>query len=552
MTVITLARRSPRLIQEKPKFKPETDYKRIENINTNQRIVIMAAGVAKRWKNFLGVPKQLAQVRGEPIIRRAIRQLKERGLNDIYVTVQKRGQYGDLGVPEYLNVNENKYPIDRIYGARNLSPAIYLYGDCYYTERAMDIILTDTHDHRFFGRRHDGVVKNNREIYAIKADDFVIRKAGELREMHACGIVNHSLGGHLLIHCLDIPVNPHTRDHTATPEQLTPLFTDIDDETTDIDTPMDYKRLLNVLKHGRAGVKVLPAHKQAAARVTPKSKPIKTYYSLARANYDLLHEFLQKIPADIDLVIGIPRDGIMIAYLISIYRNIPMTDLTSFCEGVIFKPGIKHRADKTEIKNILLVDDICASGTAMRDAKAQIMPHVGDYNLYCAALYTSKPEEKLESGLIDFYGPVLIGPRSYEWTHGDAVYLSNTYMDIDGILCPDWPGGDDSGTDYETWLQTVPLKLRPKNIGTLITWRRECHREITEGWLAKNQVTYNELIMCDRSQWKNAAEYKAHYYGKSDARLMIESSVKQAEMINKLTGKPTVCFETNEIFGADV
>ncbi len=516
---------------------------KVENIapcpNSGQRVVIMAAGIARRWKNYLGIPKQLIQVQGEPIIKRTIRLLKEQGITDIWVTVRTKGQYGNLGVNEFVNHENNHLSIDRILGAQELAPAIYLFGDVYYTEKAIDIILSDKNEHRFFGRRYPGVLKSNREIYAVKVDDFIIQKAQELRELHASHKIIDSLVGHLLILCLGYGINPKTRDHTATPEQLTPLFTDIDDETTDFDLPNEYDRFIK-----------LNFPKKNKPDWIMKSPPIKTYYSLSRMNYDLVHNFLPKIPSDIDLVVGIPRDGIMVAYLISISRNIPMTDLTSFCAGVEnYKPGIKHRKEQYEIKNILLVDDICASGLAMRDAKKQISPHLNGKKLYCAAVYTSKPDEKLKSGLVDFVGPVLVGPRAYEWTHTDAVYLPNTFMDMDGIMCPDWAGGEDYGKRYEEWLGTVPLKLRPQNIGTIITWRREEHREQTVAWLQKNGITFDELIMANRVDWPGPAEYKAHFYKNSSARLFIESSERQAEKIYKLTEKPVVCFETNKAWG---
>ena len=124
-------------------------------------------------------------------------------------------------------------------------------------------------------------------------------------------------------------------------------------------------------------------------------------------------------------------------------------------------------------------------------------------------------------------------------------------MDIDGILCPDWTGGDDTGINYETWLQTVPLKIRPKNVGTLITWRREIHREITENWLKEKGITYTNLIMADRDKWRSVGEYKAFYYNKSEARLFVESNPRQAKHIYELTKRPVICFETNEAWGLD-
>jgi orotate phosphoribosyltransferase len=124
-------------------------------------------------------------------------------------------------------------------------------------------------------------------------------------------------------------------------------------------------------------------------------------------------------------------------------------------------------------------------------------------------------------------------------------------MDIDGVLCPDWTGGDDTGTEYENWLRTVPLKIRPKNVGALITWRREEHRGITEAWLKSKGVTYSNLIMAERDKWPSVAEYKAYYYKSSDARLFIESNSKQAKRIYELSNKPVICFLTNEAYGVE-
>ncbi len=196
---------------------------------------------------------------------------------------------------------------------------------------------------------------------------------------------------------------------------------------------------------------------------------------------------------------------------------------------------------------LLLVDDICASGQAMREAKKRLLKQ----RTGLRRVVRSKPEEKLQSCIIDCYGWPLVGPRHYQWTHCDAVHLPGTMMDIDGILCPDWPGGDDSGIDYETWLQTVPMKIRPKNVGTLITWRREEHREITEKWLKEKGITYTNLVMADRSKWQSVGEYKAYYYNNSEARLFVESNPRQAKQIYELTKRPVICFETNEAYGLD-
>jgi hypothetical protein len=520
-----------------------------------QRVVIMAAGGGHRWHNYQNTPKQLLKIDGEPILKRTIRQLRERGITDIYVSVREIGQYGELDAHQHVE-DPNEFAIDRVWGARQLSPCIFLYGDCYYTNATMDLILADQHDYRFFGKSAGDKIKRNREIYAIKANQFVIDKAGELREMVKVGIVRRSLGGHLLIHCLGISHNEKLKEHLANADQIKPIFTEISDITTDFDKPSDYVRwmLLNGKKAQKPNPGINKFHNPMKYRPTrPTPRAVRNYYSFDRMAFDLKHSLLPKLPVDIDLVVGIPRDGIMIAYLISIYRNIPFVDLNSFCAGITPRPGIKHREAEEfnkEPHNILLVDDICATGKAMDDAVTEINQTQRDYKLYTCALYVSNPQEKVSKGLIDIWGCELIGPRHYEWTHCDAFHLPNTMMDIDGILCPDCPPEKDNDSqEYINWLINVPLKLRPKNIGCLITWRREKYRKLTEEWLAKHGITYERLIMADREKWPGPAEFKAHHYGTCIFRFFIDSSSKQALRINQITHKPTLGFDTNEAYG---
>lgn len=51
----------------------------------NTKVIIGAAGSSLRWENYLGVPKQLAPVYGEPLIHRTIRQLAAVGFDNIAV-----------------------------------------------------------------------------------------------------------------------------------------------------------------------------------------------------------------------------------------------------------------------------------------------------------------------------------------------------------------------------------------------------------------------------------------------------------------------------------
>ena len=45
---------------------------------------------------------------------------------------------------------------------------------------------------------------------------------------------------------------------------------------------------------------------------------------------NLISKNLDKIPKDIDLIVGVPRSGLFVANLIALYLNLPLTDFDSF------------------------------------------------------------------------------------------------------------------------------------------------------------------------------------------------------------------------------
>ena len=53
---------------------------------------------------------------------------------------------------------------------------------------------------------------------------------------------------------------------------------------------------------------------------------------------------LHKVPRDIDLIVGVPRSGILVAAMLALYLNLPHTDIEGLIEGRILLPGkrLKH------------------------------------------------------------------------------------------------------------------------------------------------------------------------------------------------------------------
>ena len=69
------------------------------------------------------------------------------------------------------------------------------------------------------------------------------------------------------------------------------------------------------------------------------------YRSISDMNNIILRN-LHIFPHDIDLVVGIPRSGMMPANLIALYLNKPYTDIDSFISGRILGAGRREVLSK--------------------------------------------------------------------------------------------------------------------------------------------------------------------------------------------------------------
>jgi uncharacterized HAD superfamily protein/adenine/guanine phosphoribosyltransferase-like PRPP-binding protein len=283
------------------------------------------------------------------------------------------------------------------------------------------------------------------------------------------------------------------------------------------------------------------------------------YRSIADMNATIVRN-LHQLPRDIDLVVGIPRSGILAANLVSLTANIPMTDLDSFIAGKTFTSGITKRRPlerkTSEMRSVLIIDDSINGGTAMNDARARIAAAgLAAERLIYAAVYGSFDNHEEA----DFIFEVVPQPRLFQWNFMHHKFLEQSCVDIDGVLCLDPTDAEnDDGPAYELFLaQARPLHGPTRKIAYLVTSRLEKYRSLTEEWLAGHGVQYDKLIMLDlpskeeRQRLAAHGKFKAEFYRTSDAVLFIESEYEQAVNIAKLSGKPVLCIETQEMISPE-
>lgn len=111
------------------------------------RIIIPAAGKAGRWNDHLGVRKHFIPINGEPLLNRMVRQLTERGMNDIIVVGPPIiEEYNIAGSHLYIPKELRKWgDASKFMNSAHLwnpgGRTIILYGDVCFTEKAMDTIV---------------------------------------------------------------------------------------------------------------------------------------------------------------------------------------------------------------------------------------------------------------------------------------------------------------------------------------------------------------------------------------------------------------------------
>ncbi|EAZ82449.1 phosphoribosyltransferase family protein [Algoriphagus machipongonensis] len=280
---------------------------------------------------------------------------------------------------------------------------------------------------------------------------------------------------------------------------------------------------------------------------------VASYKRLNYRSFDDLHQTISqnisKIDFEVDLVVGVPRSGIIPATIISLLLHKPFVTLTEFINE--FEPigGMRTSGFQYRKKNVLLVDDSINSGNAINQVKKSIsLFHDIDFKF--AAIY-STPDA---SNKIDVFFEIVNSPRIFQWNVLNSWIYSKSCVDIDGVLCEDPTEyeNDDSLNYIHFLLNAKPKYIPPVPVDILVTNRLEKYRKETVIWLNKNGIKYNELHMSphkskiERQRAKDYSSFKANVYlkNKSKSLLFIESSYNQAVSINSITKLPVFCIES--------
>lgn len=283
------------------------------------------------------------------------------------------------------------------------------------------------------------------------------------------------------------------------------------------------------------------------------------FKTISDLDKDIVSNF-NKIPKDIDLVVGVPRSGLIVASIISVYLNCPLLDIESFLEKKCGNVGNtkKCKCIKAfdEIQKVLVVEDSVNSGISILEVKEKLNVFSTHINiLYMAAYVTYQ-----SMNFVDIYYEVLEQPRVFEWNYMHNPSLEKACVDIDGVLCEDPSSKEnDDGDNYIKFLKYATPKFIPsQKIGWIVTSRLEKYRKETEEWLSDQGIEYNQLVMmeCETAEerrfWGNHGIFKGEIFAKqTNATWFIESDPMQAKIIADISKKLVFCVGNQEVYGRE-
>jgi len=188
------------------------------------KYIIMADGKGKRWNNYKNIPKHFIEVDGETLIGRTVRLLKKYDKDAEVIITSHDPRYDIEGAKRYEPKN-NVLEIDRFTEELIEDNIYFLYGDTYYSEEAMHLIVTTkTKDLMFFG--------NGKSIVAVKIINSNIFKkhVNNVRQLFLEGKIKQCIGWQVYQSFLGLPFDE---------KKVTDKYIYIDDDTKDFNSPKD-------------------------------------------------------------------------------------------------------------------------------------------------------------------------------------------------------------------------------------------------------------------------------------------------------------------------
>jgi orotate phosphoribosyltransferase len=251
-----------------------------------------------------------------------------------------------------------------------------------------------------------------------------------------------------------------------------------------------------------------------------------------------------------DVIVGIPRSGMIPASILATYLQLPLATLEGYCAGIIHGRSGKPVQG---LSRILLVDDTSNKGGAMQRAVGMLGPKRPKSITRLAVYGPYQVEDPAQ--IIDVWFEDCRGPRAFSWNMAKHARLRRWGFDFDGVLCRDPTSAEnDDGPRYLEFMRGAePLFMPTRPIGHIVTGRLEKYRPQCEDWLGRHGIEYAQLHMmpfaskAERMAHGGRGQWKAGIAREVGVEMFVESCPKQARIIAERAQIPVFCTGTQSL-----
>jgi orotate phosphoribosyltransferase len=265
-----------------------------------------------------------------------------------------------------------------------------------------------------------------------------------------------------------------------------------------------------------------------------------------------LEQALQAVAArlpEVELIVGVPRSGILAGSLLALQLNLPLTDVAGYLEGRTLVAGRRPlRQAGRGPRRIVVIDDSVLHGTQLREVKSRLDRAGADDEVLYAAPFVAR--ESMD--LVDVYGEVVDPPRIFAWNllHHREL-LARACIDLEGVLCP---RHRTDGASFSEFLAAArPLFAPSVPVGHVVTVRPQRHRPEIERWLATSGIEYSALVMLDRGDDQAGRpqdgdlQQKAAFYARSGTDLFLVGDRGDAAELAARSGRQVFAMARREM-----
>ena len=272
------------------------------------------------------------------------------------------------------------------------------------------------------------------------------------------------------------------------------------------------------------------------------------YRSVSDLN-DAIARNIGRLPDDIDLVVGVPRSGLLAANLYALITNVSMTDLAGFTAGRLLSVGRTRavRGDGARPRRVLVIDDSINGGASLRAARAEVAEAgLTEACVFCAVFGADRTHPEADIVL-----ERVPRPRLFQWNAFHHKHLEHACVSMDGVLHRDLEPDDEEG--YARFLaDAAPLQRPSVPVGHVVSGFSERLRPQAEAWLQRQGIRYGALHMLGSAGEGRRApvDAKAALYRATPTALFVEGEPDRAERIARDAGKPVLCTQTQFLYSS--